>query len=378
MHFKNVCKGDVIIPTGRLEEISKLRKTLSPCLIALDWEDVGKYASWTTSFKILDESPLKTRVTGRRDVYDPIDVATWLCERNYAVRQIVEFISDKLAIGPRPIRLETLISLLEEIRKSIETTRSYSEWFHPRKIIEALTVALQWLDSASSSQATVGNFLRKIGMEPFSKFDNVPIFGDQAISEGSFPKYLQEYQNILENYLTSSYEKGSNRLRKTLSTMVLNLLRRLLVVVAEKELNNGEKGKWTEYLVEFEQGRREKRTRRRKYDVNIYGVTILGRSSVSLLPSRIRFVLERSKDFDGQNILLSFFKNELKALLVECNKIWGSIHFELTPIEMVSTDALTVELLLEKQGLLVADPYKDGLEAPTREVNDLLSKLGVE
>jgi len=380
IYFKSVCKGNLVVPTGKLKEISKLRKILSPCLIALDWEDVGKYASWTTSFKILDESPLKARASGRRDVYDPIDVTIWLSERDHVLTEVLEFISEKLAITLRSVRLETLRYLLTEIGKFMQGSRSYSEWFHPRKIMEALTLSLQWQNSVSTSheQATLGNFLRKIGMEPFSTLDDIPIFGDRTISEESLQKYLESYPQILRTYLTSPFEKGSGRLRKTLSSLGFNLLRRLMIVAAEKELNNGKKGKWTANFLEFEQGRSEKKTRKRKYGVNIYGATILGRSPVSGLPTRIQFVLERSKDFGGDNILPKFFKNELNALLTECNKVLGDLHFELFPIKLIGADTLMVELLMGKEGLLVADPYKDGSMAPTRKINETLSKLGVE
>jgi len=380
IHFKSICKGDLTIPSGKLEEISNLRKTLSPCLIALDWEDIGKYASWTTSFKILTESPLMTKGSGRRDIHDPIDVIMWLSERNDILRQVLEFISEKLALTFKPVRFETLKYLLAEVRKFIQRSRSYAEWFHPRKIIEALTLTIWRQGSVSTSygETTLGNFLRKIGMEPSSEFDDIPFFGDQTIQEKRVREYLRKYQEVLQSYLTPPYEKGRGRLRKTLSTMGLNLLRHLLVVAARKEIDEGKRGKWTTYFLEFEQGKREKRTRKRKYSVNIYGTTILNRSPVSGLPTRIQFVLERSKDFGGDNILPKFFQNELKALFAECNKTLGDLHFNIFTIKMLGANTLILELIMEKNGLLVVDPYVQGLKAPIRKINDLLSKLGVE
>jgi len=380
IYFRSICKGDVIIPAGKLQEISNLRKTLAPCLIALDWEDVGKYASWTTSFKILDESPLRTRNPGLRDVHDPIDVAIWLSERSDVLAQVVKFISEKLSTSTSPERFENLKYLLAEARRSIQRSRGYAEWFHPRKILEAITLTIhrQSLISASDKNATVGYFLTKIGMEPSSEFDDVPFFGEQAISEQSFKKYLARYRKILRIYLTSPYEKGSGRLRKAISILGLNLLRRLLTTVADKEMNTGKKGKWTAYFVEFEQGKRERRTRKRKYDVNIYGGTILERSPVSGLPNRIQFVLERSKDFGEDNILPKLFENELNALLAEFRKTSNELHFDLTTIKMLGPDALLLELLIKKGEHLVVDPYVEGSKAPIRKINELLSKLGVE
>jgi hypothetical protein len=380
IHFENICKGNLIVPTGKLEEISRLRRTLLPCLIALGWEDVGKYASWTTSFKILDESPLKTRASERRDVYDPVDVTIWLSEKDEILDQILKFVSEKLGIALKPIPLETLRSVLTEIRRSMQQSRSYAEWFHPRKIIEALTLTLQFQNSVSASYgvATIGQFLRKIGMEPSSELDNIPIFGDHTVKEGSLKEYFRKYGQISRNYLASPYEKGSGRLRKTFSALGLNLLRRLMVVVAEDELSKGEKGKWCTHFLEFEQGRKERRTRKRKYDVNIYGATIISRSPASGLPTRIQFVLERGKDFSEDNILPKLFKNELKALFAEYKKTSQDASFEFSAIKMIDPNILILELLMEKRGLLVVDPYIEGSKAPIRKINDLLSKLGVE
>jgi len=380
IYFRSICKGDLIIPAGKLQEISKFRKTLAPCLIALDWEDVGKYASWTTSFKILDESPLRTRTSGLRDVHDPIDVTIWLSERGDVLAQVVKFISEKLSTSASPKRFENLKYLLAEACRSMQGARGYAEWFHPRKIIEAITLTIhkQSSISAPDENATVGYFLRKIGMEPSSEFDDVPFFGEQTISEQSFQKYIARYRQVLRIYLTSPYEKGSGRLRKAISILGLNLLRRLLTAVAEKEMNTGKRGKWTVYFVEFEQGKRERRTRKRKYDINMYGGTILNRSTVSGLPTRIQFVLERSKDFGEDNILPKLFKNELKALLAEFRKTSNDLRFDLSTIKMLGPDVLLLELLMEKGGRLVVDPYIEGSKVPIRKINELLSKLGVE
>lgn len=380
VHFRDICKGDLIIPAGKLQEISKYRKTLAPCLIALDWEDVGKYASWTTSFKILDESPLRMRASGLRDVHDPVDVTIWLSQRSDALAHVVGFITEKLGISSSPERFENLKYLLAEACRSMQGARGYAEWFHPRKIIEAITLTIHRQSSISTrgENATVGYFLRQIGMEPSSDFEDTPFFGVQTISEQSFQKYIARYRQVLRIYLTSPYEKGSGRLRKAISTLGLNLLRRLLTATAEKEMNTGRKGKWTVYFVEFEQGKRERRTRKRKYDINMYGGTILNRSPVSGLPTRIQFVLEKSKDFGGDNILPKLFKNELKALLAEFRKTSNDLRFDLSTIKMLGSDTLLLELQMENGGRLVVDPYIEGSKAPIRKINELLSKLGVE
>lgn len=378
IHFKSICKGDLLIPAGKLEEISNLRKTFSPCLIVLDWEDVGKYASWTTSFKILTESPLKVIESVRHDVYDPTDVSMWLLERDDILRQVMGVISEKLGISFKPRSFGTLKYLFAAVRKSMERSRSFGEWFHPQKIVKALTSILQLQGSTSHANVTVGHFLRNIGMEPSSEFDEIPFFGNQTIQEESLKNYFRRYQEVLRCYLNAPFEKGAGRLRKTLSTLGLNLLRHLLVSAAEKEIGKRKRGKWTAYFLEFEQGKRDKRTRKRKYDINIYGTTILSRSPVSGLPTRIQFVLERSKDFGGDNILPKLFQNELKALLTKCHKKFGGLKFEIATIKMLGSNTLILELIMEKNGLVTVDPYIKGLKAPIRKANNLLSKLGVE
>lgn len=381
IHFKRLCKGSLIIPTGKLEEISTLRKKLSPSLIALDWEDVGKYASWTTSFKILSENPLSMEARipyagpTHSDVHDPIDVINWLSKKPEAVEQILGFISKKLAVTTKHPRFDNLMCFLSQVQRSIQGSRSYAELFHPRKIIYALTAMLR--RHKLHEDVTVGHFLRQIGMEPYSEFDEIPFFGHQTLDEKKLEKYVRKYQEILRSYLTAPYEKGRGKLRKSLSTLGLNLLRHLLTVAAEKELHEGKRGKWTNYFLEFEQGKIEKRTRRRKYDINSYGTTITERSLVSGLPTCIKFVLERSKGFAGDNILPTLLKNDLKALSSYCGAKINTLHFDISAVKMIRTDALLLELMMQESGLSTIDPYAKGLRAPLRKIYNLLSKLGV-
>lgn len=376
IHFKRICKGDFTVPTGKLEEISNLRKTLSSCLIALHWEDVGKYASWTTSFKILTESPLRRIGFGYRDISDPIDVMIWLSKRSDVLEQVLRFSSRELVGRPKPIKLEPLKNFLAVVRHHVERSRSYAEWFHPRKIIGATTFMLNAHELGEDTR--FGHFLRRIGMESFSDFYEIPFFSDQTINEKTLQVYLNKYQQVLRSYLTVSYEKGTGKLRKSLSTLGLNLLRYLLVSAAESEIEEGKLGKWTGYFLEFEQGKREKRTRKRKYDINMYGARVMSRSLVSGFPTRIQFVLERSKDFGGDNILPRLFKNELKALLDKCEKASGSLGFDILKIKMPTADSLVLELRMQKKRLGELDTYVKGLKPPIRKINSLLSKIGVE
>lgn len=89
-------------------------------------------------------------------------------------------------------------------------------------------------------------------------------------------------------------------------------------------------------------------------------------------------MLERAKDFGGDNILPKLFQNELKALLTECHKKFGGLEFEIATIKMLGSNTLILELIMGKNGLVTVDPYIKGLKAPIRKANNLLSKLGVE
>lgn len=376
MHFKTICGGNLVKPTGKLQEISSLRKTLSPCLIALDWDDVGKYASWTTSFKILAENPLNMVKSGNLDVHDPTDVILWLSKRNDILDQILELMSKKLETT-KLAEVEPLKCLLARAHLSIQRSRSYAEWFHPRRIVEALTLMVQ--RHSTHEDPTFGDFLRKIGMEPSTEFCDIPFFSNNLVDEKALKKFLRNYQQVLRNYLIGPYEKGGGKLRKSLAILGVNLLRHLLIDAAQKEIEEGKHkpGKWTAYFLEFEQGKREKRTRRRKYDVNVYGTTIIQTSSISGLPTQIQFILKRSKDFDGDNILLEFLNGELDVLFAK-SKGNAELNFSLTAIEMLRKDELIMNLKMEKDGNLIIDPYVKGLKAPSRKINKLLSTLGAE
>lgn len=382
-HFTKICKGDVIRPSGRLEGLSRVRKSDQACIIALNWGDVGKYASWITSFKILDESlRLEAKLpVSSNDVHNPIDVIKWLLERDDILKELFELISKDLSIEFKPLRYGPLVFFLKEIRKYIRRKPSYAELVHPRKIIEGLVKAMnkEAMLLASGNHVSVGFFFREIGMESTAELEKVTFFNDANESYENIQKeYVEDYTTILRECLARPYEKGGGNLRKVLSNMGLNLLRWMLCSLVNYEIGEMETGKWTKIFLEFEKRKKEKRRSVRKYDViNIYSTAIHSRSPVSGLPTRFQFIISSSKDFNGENILFDFYNKSLHELCADFNKSFGDPHFELIPIRMINGDKLVLELSLEKEGMIFLDPYIKGLSKPTREVNQLLSKLGV-
>ena len=372
-NFTQLCKGVFIKPSGDLAPLSNLRKTDSPCLIALDWEDVGKYASWTTSFKILTENPITHQFfSSNSDIHDPSDVFLWLSGDNDALKELIKFICEQHNFDFNGLSFTNLRNVLTVFRSEIIRTPSFAAVAHPRRIVEAIDSSIACAkDGLDVSMAT---FLRGLGMESNSEFLTIQFFGKTLVSKETIQEYVSNYQKVLRNYLTVPYEKGAGKLRKTLSKMGLYLMQHVLSSLAEKENETGGDKNWTNLLIEFEKVDSDKRRSRRKYDTNSYGALIMGRSPISGLPASFRFVLERSSS-NSDNLLPRLYQNDLSLMISAYKKEVGDPYFSFLPLKLTGSNTLAIEYNIGTN--LIIDSYLRGLRAPNRKINSLLLKLGV-
>jgi hypothetical protein len=371
-HFVQICKGDFIRPTGDLAQLSNMRKNNLPCLIALDWQDVGKYASWTTSFKILTESQSNvdfSKIGG--EIYDSSSIFFWLAEKDDHLEDLMKFICKELDFDCSKLSLGNLKNLLSKFGDTMKATPSFAAFVHIRKIIDAIILSILFAKSDKRPDFSV--FLRGMGMESNSELSGILFFENSIVPTETLQKHIDDYQKVVRNYLTVPYEKGKGRLRKSLSNMGLYLIQHILVALAENEktLSNGI---WTDHFIEFEQVLTEKKGSSRKYDVNHFGTKVMSRSPVSGLPSSFRFVLQRNS-LDGKNLLLNFFGGDLALMMLSYKEKFGKPNFELLPIKMDGSTNLTVECQLGTD--LLIDPFLRGLSSPNRKINSLMLKLGI-
>ena len=370
--FTNMHKDSKFIEpekTGQLKEAFDGReKTIQKCIIAVEHESLGKYASLLTSFKVLNESiPLSQQRpslnTGPIDIHSPIDVTKWLVKSTKNFEELCTCIKNKFHLKKR-LHLPLIEVLLKEIIGVVEARPSYTEYAHPRRIVRGLVKSI-----GTKKSVSVGFFLREIGVEPTKEIDEIPLFSSPPADEtAKIRKHIRgifiSHASALRRYTSCTIGK----LKKNIADLCMNLLRKTLYNLARNEIHKTKKKwKWVNVFYEFE----IKVGRRRKYAVKSVGINIYERSRASGLPARVRFILSRGEK-SGENLLKDFHKNKLNELLAQHTKVVGALQFHLNHVAMLNEDALGIELCLGRENLTVLDPFIEGSKKMTQQINKLL------
>lgn len=375
-------KVHVIEPerTGQLKEASLIRKSDQPCMILIrSKKNLGKFASLVTAFKILDEVIVvrKSPVETYRDVYDLSNVSNWLVDKDI-IHDICSFIESKLSTSFR-FDCEGISVILNEMKLIAEQRPSFSEWTHPRRVTKSLVYSLN--SKRTNGAVSVATFLRKFGIEPKRKLEDIPLFSKDIKKEENL-KELKETLLVYPRILRMLHACSIPKQRTNLANLCMNHFRNILYTLANHEWNSRSGTKWIVALVEFERvivmGNKRRR-RKKKYELISRGVHVSERSSVSGLPICIRLPLKVNLENGGRNLFKELYDNKLNSMIEEYSKLIKpkSMFFDLKPMDLTDANSkLIVEFdIVVKDGDIVLDPFIEGTKSPTRKINALLTDI---
>lgn len=362
--------------SGRLKEASLLRgKTDESCAILISRQNLGKFASLTTAFKILEET-IKVEGTSyenKTDLYNLTDVSEWLLGKG--LNDIGNFIQKEVGKLPSPTDYSGIKVILDEIWKLAQKNPSFSIWLHPQRVTKALVASAN--EQRKDKPATVSFFLRNLGVEPTIALEDIPLFQNSISGQENLETLkatLLGFCRVLRYYVASDVASQ----RKNLADLCFNHLRMMIYELARAESLSAAGGKWTEVFCDFEYAFREKLKTRKKYQAEPRGVRIRNRSPVSGLPRRISVPLKATlEDETNRNLLKEFMTGELTEIMQEYSKL-KKPSFSIKPEDLTASGKeLRVEFsLIGKNGNIELNTYLDGLKSPASQINKLIATIG--
>jgi hypothetical protein len=370
-------KIQVIEPelTGRLKEASHLRgKTEESCVILIGRQNLGKFASLVTAFKVLEEvidlewAPHEDNT----DLHDLIDVSKWLLDKG--LDDVANFVQDRIVKLPSTTNNLGVKFILNDILKLAERKPSFSQWLHPRKISKALVIAVD--EHRKGKPPTVSLFLRNLGIESTASLENIPLFQENISKRENLEALrttLLGFSRVVKYYVASDVTSQ----RKNLADLCFNYLRTVIYELARAESSSASKGKWTRAFCDFESAFREKHKTTKKYRVEPRGVRIRKRSAVSGLPKRISVPLNVTLESEAStNLLKEFMADRLNEITREYSRL-KEPNFSIKPLNMAkNAKEMVVEFsVIEKNGNIELDTYLDGLRSPASQINRLIALI---
>lgn len=370
-------KIQVIEPelTGRLKEASLLRgKTEESCVILISRQNLGKFASLVTAFKVLEEviDLKRTSHEYNTDLHNLIDVSKWLVDKG--LDNVGNFVQSKIAKLPQTASNLGVKFILNDMWKLAERKPSFLLWLHPRKISKAFINAVD--EHRKGKPVTVSLFLHELGIESTISLQNVPLFQDDISRRENvdvLKTTLLGFSKVVRHYVASDVASQ----RKNLADLCLNQLRTVTYELARAESQSALRGKRTRDFCDFEYAFKKKLKTSKKYKVEPRGVRITKRSPVSGLPKRISVPLKVTLENEAStNLLKEFMADGLTKMMQEYSKL-KKPNFSIKPLNLAKNGKeLIVEFsAVEINGNIVLDTYLDGLKSPTSQINRLIALI---